>query len=260
MKRCNLRLSLVALAMAALLGAAAFGCAPAKPAAPAVPAAPAAPAAITVPTVPSAPPAVPQAAPPASIALPAVNYFAVSSDNVPPNSIIILVWSVSGVDSASIDNGIGNVAVKGRYALLPLASTTFVLTATNAAGSVTAQATVQVSDSAAISGYRPSYTIPRVQQSTTIGSPFTIKLEAQPSKGYTWVVDYYDQAVLSLTGSDYQAYGPPPRGSDGQQQFTFRPLDQPGNNGNTRILVSNVNDQTPTKFDSIIYDINIRQK
>jgi hypothetical protein len=30
--------------------------------------------------------------------------------------------------------------------------------------------------------------------------------------------------------------------------------------GNTRILVSNVNDQNPTEFDSIIYDINIHQK
>jgi predicted secreted protein len=186
--------------------------------------------------------------------LPAVDYFSVSSDNVPPNSIVILVWSVSGADSASIDNGIGNVAVKGRYALLPLASTTYILTATSAAGSVTAQTIVEVSDPAAVSGYRPSYTIPRVQQSTVVGSPFTIKLEAQPSQGYTWVVDYYDQTMLSLVSSDYQAYGPPPRGSDGQQQFTFQPL----KGGNTRILVSNVTEQNPTKFDSVIYDINVK--
>lgn len=255
MKHCNLRLSLVFLAMVAMLGAAAFGCTPAKPAVPAAPAAPAIPAMPAVPSTPIAPPATPTVAPPASGPLPAVKYFSASSETVPPNSVIVLVWSVSGADSAGIDNGIGQVATQGRYAVLPLASTTFVLTATNAAGSVTAQMAVEVSDAAAVSGYRPSKTMPRVQQATAIGSPFTIKLEAQPSKGYNWVVDYYDKTMLSLVSSDYQAYGPPPRGSDGQQQFTFQPL----KGGNTRILVSNVTEQNPTQFDSIIYDINIKQ-
>ena len=253
MKHCILRLSLVFLAMVAMIGAAVLGCTSAKPAAPAVPAVPAPLSTPPAPAEPAAPGTTP-VAPPSNVALPSVNYFAVSSDNVPPNSIIILVWSVSGADSANIDNGIGNVAVKGRYALLPLASTIFTLTATNAAGSLTKQTAVEVSDPAAISGYRPAYTIPRVQQSALAGSPFTIKLEAQPSQGYTWVVDYYDQTMLSMVGSDYQAYGPPPRGSDGQQQFTFQPLE----GGNTRVLVSNVNEQNPTKFDSIIYDINIK--
>jgi hypothetical protein len=253
MKHCNLLLPLVFVAMAAILGAAVPGCTSAKPATVVVPAVP---APLSTPPSPAEPatPGTTPVAPPSDFALPSVNYLAVSSDNVPPNSIIILVWSVSGADSANIDNGIGNVAVKGRYALLPIASTTFTLTATNAAGSVTKQTAVEVSDPAAVSGYRPSYTIPRVQQSAIGGSPFTIKLEAQPSQGYTWVVDYYDKTMLSLVGSDYQAYGPPPRGSDGQQQFTFQPLE----GGNTRVLVSNVNEQNPTKFDSIIYDINIK--
>jgi hypothetical protein len=44
------------------------------------------------------------------------------------------------------------------------------------------------------------------------------------------------------------------RGVDGQQQFTFQPLKQ----GITKIVVSNVNDQAPLQFESIIYDVNIR--
>jgi len=259
MKHPSLHVAFIVLAVMTVLGVVAAGCAPAKPAAPAVPATPPAaapPATPPAPTVPSAPPAAPLATAPAGGTLPVVNYFSVSSNSVPPNSIIILVWSVSGADSASIDNGIGQVNAEGRRAVLPLASTAFVLTATNAAGSVTARTAVEISDPAAISGYRPSYTIPQVQQSTVIGSPFTIKLEAQPSKGYNWVVDYYDSTMVSLAGSDYQAYGPPPRGSDGQQTFVFQPLKA----GNTRILVSNVNNQTPTQFESVIYDIYIQQK
>jgi hypothetical protein len=253
MKHCNLLLPLVCLAMVAILGATAPGCTSAKPATLTAPAVPATLSTPPAPPEPAAPGTTP-AAPPSNVALPSVNYLAVSSDIVPPNSIIILVWSVSGADSVNIDNGIGNVPVKGRYALVPLASTTFTMTASNAAGSVTKQTAVEVSDPAAVSGYRPSYTIPRVQQSAIAGSPFTIKLEAQPSQGYTWVIDYYDQTMLSLVSSNYQAYGPPPRGSDGQQQFTFQPLE----GGNTRVLVSNINEQNPTKFDSIIYDINIK--
>lgn len=259
MKRYNLRLSLVFLTMMALLSATAFGCSSAKPAATAVPATPPAPtipATPVVPTTPDAPPAAQTVAPPANKPLPTVNYFDSSSDSLPPDSIAILVWSVSGADSVSIDNGIGQVQAQGRCTVLPSASTTFVLSATNAAGSMTAQVTVEVSElRASSSGFRPGYSMTRVQQTAVLASPLTIKQDTITSTNKRWVVDYYDPAMLTYVGSDYIAMNPLTRGVDGQQQFTFQPLKQ----GITKIVVSNVNDQTPLRFDSIIYDVNIRR-
>jgi hypothetical protein len=255
MKHFSFHVALVTLAIAAMLGAAAFGCAPAKPAAPAVPATPAVPAMPAVPANPITPPAPQAVTPPTSGPLPTVNYFASSSDSLPPDSMAILVWSVSGADSVSIDNGVGKVEAVGRCAVLPFASTTFVLTAANAAGSVAARVTVEVSElRASSSGFRPGYSMTRSQQAAVLSSPLTIKQDTINASGKRWVVDYYDAAMLTYVGSNYIAMNPLTRGVDGQQQFTFQPLKQ----GIPKRVVSNVNDQTPLQFDSIIYDINIR--
>src|SRR4030042_1129622 len=49
-----------------------------------------------------------------------------------------LSWSVTGATTVSIDQGIGNVALTGTRAVAPAATTIYTLTASNAAGSVTA--------------------------------------------------------------------------------------------------------------------------
>jgi len=259
MKHLNFHTLMITLAMVAMLGAAAFGCAPAKPAAPAVPAAPQAPAVPATPVVPAtpiAPPVAQPVAPPTAGPLPTVNYFSSSSDTLPPDSLAILVWSVSGADSVSIDNGVGKVEAQGRCAVLPSASTTFMLTAANAAGSVTAQVTVEVSElRASSSGFRPGYSMTRIQQTAVLSSPLTLKQDTINASGRRWVVDYYDPAMLAFVSSNYIAMNPLTRGVDGQQQVTFQPLKQ----GITKIVVSNVNAQTPLQFESIIYDVNIRR-
>jgi len=199
--------------------------------------------------------AAPQSAAPANLQPPAVNYFSTTSDKLPPNTIIILVWSVSGADAISIDNGIGNVDAEGRLALIPAASTTYILTAINAAGRMTAQVEVEVSDLLASSAhYRPGYKITPTGLTCVVGSPLTISLDTLTSDDSEWVIDYYDKTMFSYVGSNYVSQNPLTRGVDGQQQFTFKPLDA----GDTRILVSYVNHRTPTKFDSIIYNIRIR--
>lgn len=258
MKHYKFRTPLVFLAICAALGAFASGCAPAMPATPAVPAAtpaPVIPATPIVPTTPVAPPATQMVSPPANMPLPTVNYFNSSSDTLPPDALAILVWSVSGADSVSIDNGVGKVEAQGRCAVMPSASTTFVLTAANAAGSMTSIVTVEVSELRASSpGLRPGYSMTRVQQTAVLSSPLTIKQDTITASGKRWVVDYYDPAMLTYVGSHYIAMNPLSRGVDGQQQFTFQALKQ----GITKIVVSNINDQTPLQFDSVIYDVNIR--
>jgi hypothetical protein len=56
-----------------------------------------------------------------------------------------LQWNVTGADWVSITPGIGNVALTGTQTVYPIASTTYILTATNSAGSVTGYATITVS-------------------------------------------------------------------------------------------------------------------
>ena len=53
-----------------------------------------------------------------------------------------LSWSVTGATSVTIDNGIGSVALTGTTVVSPTTDTTYTLTATNSAGSVTESVTV----------------------------------------------------------------------------------------------------------------------
>ena len=55
-----------------------------------------------------------------------------------------LTWSTIDAASVSISNGVGTVAAAGFLDVTPLATTTYVLTATNADGTVTSSATVTV--------------------------------------------------------------------------------------------------------------------
>jgi hypothetical protein len=77
---------------------------------------------------------------------PTITSFAANPNVIQPGSSSTLSWSVSGADSLSIAPGIG--AVTGNsIAVTPTATTTYTLTATNAAGSVTQSATVTVNSS-----------------------------------------------------------------------------------------------------------------
>jgi hypothetical protein len=257
MKRYSLRPVLVLLALATVLGIMVTGCTSAKPAMPPFTTTPAAPSVQppTTPASPASPTSMQQTAPPANMKLPAVNYFSTTNDTIPPNTVIILVWSVSGADSINIDNGIGKVDAQGRLLLIPASSTTYVLTATNTGGSVTSQTEVEVSNlQAASPHYRAGYKISHTGLTCVIGSPLTIKLDTRTADDSEWIIDYYDKTMFTYVDGKYVPQNPLTRGIDGQQQFTFMPI----KTGDTRILASYVNHQTPTKFDSIVYDIRTR--
>ena len=55
-----------------------------------------------------------------------------------------LTWSVGGADSISIDNSVGSVADTGSKEVYPAATTTYTMTAENAAGATTATASITV--------------------------------------------------------------------------------------------------------------------
>ncbi|MDD5312639.1 MAG: CAP domain-containing protein [Dehalococcoidia bacterium] len=85
------------------------------------------------------------AAPPVPAAVPVINSFSASPGSVTAGNCSTLSWLVSGATSIAINQGVGAVPASGTASVCPAATTTFSLTATNAAGSVTSTAVVTVS-------------------------------------------------------------------------------------------------------------------
>ena len=75
---------------------------------------------------------------------PVVTTFAVNPAIVAAGQNAVLRWVVAGAQTVSIDNGVGPVPLSGTKFIMPSATTTYILTAVNPAGSSTATVTVTV--------------------------------------------------------------------------------------------------------------------
>ena len=75
---------------------------------------------------------------------PAISAFSASPAQVQPGQSVTLSWTVQGATALSISPGVGSVDGLSSRAVTPAASTTYVLTAANPSGSVTASTTVTV--------------------------------------------------------------------------------------------------------------------
>jgi len=75
---------------------------------------------------------------------PIINSFSANPLTITVGGSSTLSWSVTDATSVTIDNGIGSVALTGTTIVTPATTTTYTLTATNAAGSVTGSVTVTV--------------------------------------------------------------------------------------------------------------------
>jgi hypothetical protein len=82
---------------------------------------------------------------PTPTGLPVINSFLASPSIISLGDSAGLSWNVSNATSVSINNGVGGVALSGSTIVSPATTTTYTLTATNADGSLTAAAIVQVS-------------------------------------------------------------------------------------------------------------------
>lgn len=82
-------------------------------------------------------------APAPKLAPPTISWFSAQPPEVSVGESATLSWSVTGASAIEIDNGIGVVG-DGEVSISPRATTRYVLTARNAAGQVTAGATVAV--------------------------------------------------------------------------------------------------------------------
>ena len=99
--------------------------------------------------------------PVATATRPSILEFSVEPSTVERGQSALLKWSVSNATQISIDNGIGEVQSSGNRRVIPSESTTYRLTASSTAGSVTATTTVNVT-----SPPPPSVTTPKTTTQT----------------------------------------------------------------------------------------------
>jgi hypothetical protein len=115
-----------------------------------------------------------------------------------------LLWVVENATSVSISNGIGNVSLGGTQSVSPTATVTYVLSATNAAGTVTSQATVNVTAAVKITSFTAT-----PNPSPSAGSPVvlacaatnasTITLAGQVTNGTSATVTVNPQTSTTYT-------------------------------------------------------------
>ena len=82
-----------------------------------------------------------------TLSKPSIVNFAPSANPVSSGAEVTLSWTVNGATSLSIDNGVGDVTGTSTV-VRPTATTTYTLTATNAAGDTSARTTVTVETAA----------------------------------------------------------------------------------------------------------------
>ena len=94
--------------------------------------------------IPAPPPPPITDAGPKTPAAPTIATFVAEPSTIDRGQSSTLRWVVEGADEVSINNGIGTVMASGTRQVFPGNTTTYVLTARNAGGSVTRSATVNV--------------------------------------------------------------------------------------------------------------------
>jgi len=125
---------------------------------------------------------------------PVVTSFSASPASIEPGGSSTLSWTVNGARSVSMDNGIGNVAVKGTRAVTPSVTTIYSLTATNAAGSTTASTQVVV----------PGTGTATSPSSSTTGIPAISSFSASPSNISPGATSTLSWSVANATSVNIQ--------------------------------------------------------
>lgn len=100
--------------------------------------------------------------------VPTINSFTCTPGTVYAGQNATLAWSTSGATSCSISGGVGSVATSGSLTLAMFATVTYVLTATNGSGSVTASVTNTVIGAPTITSYTASPALIRPGDSSTL--------------------------------------------------------------------------------------------
>ncbi|MBL7061433.1 MAG: protease inhibitor I42 family protein [Dehalococcoidia bacterium] len=189
---------------------------------------------------------------PPAVDMPVINHFESTPNSVMPGGIATLAWDVAGASSVSIGQGVGDVEAQGRKGVIPSGTTKYTLMAVNASGEVSASTNVVVTELA--TSQPPAEVVsPHIGLQVGTDRQFTINLDASPSTGFQWELDYYDPSFVDLVGSEYEPYSVPQMGSTGSRHFTFNALKV----GDTKIKLSYTHPGEPLNSSSKYYHVHI---
>lgn len=152
---------------------------------------------------------------------PVINSFTASPSCIQLCDEAVLCWTTSGADKVTISPGIGTVPSSGSYEVKPVSTTTYVLTASNGAGSVSASTTVTVSPYTSSLSTTSSTTVASTSAISTAGiGGFDLGLGDDPFKSwplYVVVIVVLGAAVAAviifLTRRPAAAYAVPRTGT-----------------------------------------------
>ncbi|MBL7209997.1 MAG: hypothetical protein ISS52_07855, partial [Dehalococcoidia bacterium] len=141
-------------------------------------------------------------------ALPVIDSFTANPASITSGSPSTLRWNVSGATMVTIDHGIGNVGNTDTREVTPATTTTYTLTATNNAGSVTKK--VQVATEAWIKGFTTAVTKELDYKedesgsiwSTPAGLTMSNSVAAGDRENNTTGYGYASFDIFTLAGSD----------------------------------------------------------
>ncbi|HXC16746.1 MAG TPA: glycoside hydrolase family 44 protein [Holophagaceae bacterium] len=138
---------------------------------------------------------------------PLIASFTASPATISAGSSATLSWSVSGATRLSLDNGIGTVTGASR-SVSPPVTTTYTLTATNTAGSVTASAAVTVSSAGFLTPGDPGaadISFNLTSQQTYAISPYVYGINGDAAEnGWAW--QPANTGVIRSGGNRWTAY------------------------------------------------------
>jgi len=109
--------------------------------------------------------------------VPVISAFSSSPSAINPGGTQTLMWNVTGANSVSIDNGIGQVDIVGTRVISPASSTTYTLTATNSTGTATSSAVTTINAVA-----------PLVERTLPVITEFSSYLNSDGSSTLIWNV------------------------------------------------------------------------
>jgi formylglycine-generating enzyme required for sulfatase activity/WD40 repeat protein len=139
-------------------------------------------------------------------ALPVINQFSASPSSIAAGQEVALSWSVTGATSLGISPGVGTV-LGSSVVVYPLATTTYLLTATNSNGNATASVTVQATPPAGtlylLPGAIPLELLPIPGGSFLMGSPAT-EVDRSANEGPQHSVTLNPFAIGKFTVSQAQ--------------------------------------------------------
>lgn len=169
---------------------------------------------------------------------PVISSFAASKVTVGSGESTELFWEVAGpVDELTINNGVGEVTGLSTVTIMPNSTNTYILTATNSAGSATAELTITVNlDLPVITSFEASATTIEEGQSTTL----------------SWSVSNFDTLTIDNSVGDVTAMNSIDVSPTEDTTYTLTASNADGSvNAGITIIVTE-----PVNHEIVIFDLN----